>query len=108
MKLHCLEGVSREEFDNELANGARFVIYFYTISLIFVTFRRSSRVHFIRAHQSSAMQGLGYTLITLLLGWWGIPWGPIYSFQSLAANCSGGSDITRNIVATLKGIDYWN
>jgi hypothetical protein len=31
--------------------------------------------------------------LTSLLGWWGIPWGPIYSIQSLVTNFRGGKQV---------------
>ena len=31
-----------------------------------------------------------HSLITLLLGWWGIPWGPIRTVQALYINLRGG------------------
>lgn len=30
------------------------------------------------------------TVITLLIGWWGFPWGPVYSVRSLYRNARGG------------------
>jgi len=32
------------------------------------------------------LQSLPFTLLSLLLGWWGNPWGPIYTIQSLWVN----------------------
>lgn len=31
-----------------------------------------------------------YTFVSLLLGWWGIPWGPIYTVQAVYSNLTGG------------------
>ncbi|WP_245840625.1 hypothetical protein [Ohtaekwangia koreensis] len=36
--------------------------------------------------------------MTFLLGWWGIPWGPIYSIGSLVHNLNGGKDVTQEIL----------
>jgi hypothetical protein len=41
-------------------------------------------------------------LITLGLGWWGIPWGPIYSIGSLFSNLTGGKDMTKEV------LESWN
>ncbi len=99
MKIVGLEGLSGQQVQLELERGARFVVFLYTISALIVTFKRSSDVHFVRAGEGTAARSLGYTLLTLLFGWWGIPWGPIYSFQSLYANLSGGKDVTREVLA---------
>ena len=42
-----------------------------------------------------------YTLISLLAGWWGIPWGPIYTITSLVTNLRGGKDVTQHVIASL-------
>jgi hypothetical protein len=34
--------------------------------------------------------GLFYSFVTCLVGWWGIPWGPIYTVQAIYRNCKGG------------------
>ena len=46
-------------------------------------------------------RGLPWTLLTLLAGWWGIPWGPIYTIQSLVVNLKGGKDVTASLAAQL-------
>jgi hypothetical protein len=35
------------------------------------------------------------------MGWWGFPWGPIFSIQSLVVNLKGGKDLTAAISASL-------
>ena len=89
------EGMSAEAILAEIRRGGRFVIYLYCVSIVVMTFTRSSDVRFLQAGESGRMQGLGWTL---LVGWWGIPWGPIYSVQSIYANLSGGRDVTDQIV----------
>ena len=78
MKIVGLQGVSGGELNSELARGARFVCYPYCISAIVTTFRRSSPIYFIRAEQSGAAKAAPFCAISLLLGWWGIPWGPLH------------------------------
>ena len=38
-----------------------------------------------------------YSLLTLVLGWWGIPWGLIYTPLALMTNFSGGRDVTAEV-----------
>ena len=38
--------------------------------------------------------------ITLLLGWWSIPWGPLHAVRALVGNARGGS--TRTVVGVAK------
>jgi hypothetical protein len=36
------------------------------------------------------------------MGWWGIPWGPIRSVQSLWTNLKGGVDVTAEVANGMK------
>jgi hypothetical protein len=44
---------------------------------------------------------LPFTLLSLVLGWWGIPWGPIYTIQSVVINFQGGKDVTKEVLASM-------
>jgi hypothetical protein len=66
-----------------------------------ITFRRSSSIYFISHDQNAVVKGLPFTLLSLVLGWWGIPWGPIYTIQSIWVNFHGGKDVTKEIVAAM-------
>lgn len=88
------------QINSELQRGARFVYYQYCISVLILTFKRPSDIYFIRPGESSIMQGLKFSLVSVLLGWWGIPWGPIYTIHSLWVNFGGGKDVTQNVVAS--------
>ncbi len=98
MKLVGVEGLPEGLILAEIDRGARFVVYQYCISLLVITFKRLSNVYFIRPGESRITKGLGFSLLTLVLGWWGIPWGPIYTVQSVWVNFSGGRDITQDIM----------
>jgi len=36
-------------------------------------------------------EAIKWSLLTGVLGWWGIPWGPIFTFQSIFRNFKGGA-----------------
>jgi hypothetical protein len=99
MKIHGIERMSTDQVNFELQRGGRFVVFQYTVSVLILTFRRPSGVYFIRAGESTVSKSVGFTLLTLVAGWWGIPWGPIYSVQSLITNFRGGKDVTKQIAA---------
>lgn len=101
MKIVGIEHMSSAELTSELQRGGKFVMYYYCVSLLVITFRRGSDVHFIRAGESSISKGLLWSLLTFVMGWWGIPWGPIYTVQSLAVNFRGGKDVTPETVNAL-------
>lgn len=100
MKISGLEGLSDSEINFELQRGARFVFFQYCISVIILTFKRPSDIYFVRHGQSAVAKGLLYSLLSAVLGWWGIPWGPIYTVQSLWVNFKGGRDVTQEVLAS--------
>jgi hypothetical protein len=97
MEFQGIQGMSEEELKSEVMRGGRFVSYMYCISVILFTFKGPSKTCFIRAGESRFLKGLPYTLLTLVAGWWGIPWGPIYTIKCLAKNLSGGEDVTAHV-----------
>lgn len=99
MKIVGVEGLTNEQVNEEIGRGGRFVMYQYCISILVMTFRRPSSIYFFKAGEGAIGKGLGFSLITLLLGWWGIPWGPIYTIQSLWVNFGGGRDVTQEVMA---------
>ena len=68
----------------------RVVQFSYCISLVVISFSRYSDPITIRPGESAFSKGLPYTLLTLALGWWGIPFGPIFSIMALYKNLTGG------------------
>lgn len=96
------EGMSNEDIARELDRGGKFVVFEYTISIILMTFKRASKVRFVKAGESTFVAALPYSLLTMTFGWWGIPWGPIYSFMSLFTNLSGGKDVTADVLGAMR------
>jgi hypothetical protein len=97
-----IEGMNPQQLANELQNGARFVQYQYCVSVFIVTFKGETDIYFLRAGESPAVKGLAWTLLTLVAGWWSIPWGPIYTVQSLWVNLKGGDDVTPLAATALQ------
>jgi hypothetical protein len=102
MKVHGIEGMSPDQILFEIDRGAKFVYYRYCISVLVLTFRRSSDVYFIPTGAGAVGKGLPCTMLTVALGWWGIPWGPIWSVQSLITNFQGGEDVTEYFYAKFR------
>ncbi len=100
MNIVGLEGLSEEALQDELQRGAKLVYYEYCISVLVMTFKRSSPLTFVKKDQNAFVKGLPYTLISLFFGWWGFPWGPIYTIGAMINNCKGG----RNVTAEFLGI----
>ncbi len=98
MAVSGAEGMSDKDIIAACNDGAKLVYFSYTISIVVMTFKRSSDVHFIKKGESGAVKGLPYTLLTLVAGWWGFPFGPIYSIMSLYTNLKGGEDVTNKLI----------
>lgn len=96
-QIHGIDGMTHGELAEAIERGGRFVQFSYTVSVLIMTFKRGTDIHFIPAHESPMGKGLGPTLITLVFGWWGFPWGPIYSVGSLYTNLTGGKDLTSAV-----------
>src|SRR6185503_6855523 len=101
LRIVGTEGHSAETLREEVGRGARFVIYSYNFSLVVMSFKRPSNIHYVRPGQNRIVKGLPFTLFSLVFGWLGIPWGFIYTIQSLHTNLSGGTDVTNDILNSL-------
>ena len=99
MKIHGIENMSNDAINAELKKGARFVMFQYCISVLVMSFKRSSGIYFVRAGESAAGKGAVWCLLSLVVGWWGIPWGPIWTISTVAKNLSGGIDVTDELLA---------
>lgn len=99
--MEGLEGLAALDLRKQVEAGGKFVIFSYTMSFLLVTLRRSSSVVYVGPGESVLVKGLPYTLLSLVLGWWGIPWGFIYTPMSLYHNLSGGHDVTAEVLAAL-------
>jgi hypothetical protein len=100
MAITGIEGLTTEQINLELQRGAKFVIYQYSISVLIMSFKRPSDIHFVKSGQSAVLKGLPYTLLSAVAGWWGFPWGPIFTVQALYNNFRGGKDVTKELLAT--------
>ena len=110
-----IEGNTEGQLRQELKQGGKFVVFQYCYSLILVTIKKASPVYFIRAGENGILYGMKYSLISMLLGWWGFPWGPVFTVGSLFNNFKGGIDVTGEVVrrgnivnpqSLVSGIDF--
>ena len=96
-------GAPLHEIEQQVLLGARFVVFESCTSIVLLSLRRSSDIHFILPGTSALSPGLRYTLWTLILGWWGRPWGPIWTIRAVVVNLGGGRDVTQTTMAYLRG-----
>ena len=108
MKIKNADGLTVAEVQQEINYGGKFVIFEYTISIIFMTFKNPTDIYFIRSDQSHWGKSLPFTILTLILGWWGFPWGIIYTPMALFTNLSGGKDVTQEVMQSFTSQPVYN
>lgn len=98
MAIHGIANLSNEQINAELQRGAKFVVFQYCISIIVMSFKRNSGIYFVPAGTSVAARAAPWCALSLLAGWWGIPWGPIWTIGTIAKNLGGGVDVTAHVL----------
>jgi hypothetical protein len=104
MKVVGIAGMAPEQVAFEVQRGGKFVYFQYCVSLLVITFKRPSNIYFIRAGESAVSKGLPFSILSLLLGWWGIPWGLIWTPMVIFTNFRGGKDVTNEVVSGLQNV----
>ena len=103
MKIKNIDGLSADALEREVVQGGRFVYFPYVISLIVFTFKRTSNVYLIRKGENILVKSIPFSLLSFLFGWWGLPFGPKFTFQSLRTNFNGGKEVTDEVMSTIEG-----
>jgi hypothetical protein len=103
MKIKNIHGLTATDLHQQVSDGGRFVYFAYTISLLIVTFRDTSGVYLIRSGENTVGKSFLFTIVSFLIGWWGIPWGPKYTIQALRTNLRGGKDVTDDVMDVING-----
>ncbi|CAM3811814.1 hypothetical protein FLBR109950_02720 [Flavobacterium branchiophilum] len=101
MLIKNIEGLRVAEIKDLVNRGGKFVIFPYTISFVVMTLQRNSDIYFIRPEEKSIKYSLSYVLLNFFIGWWGIPWGPIYTIGAIYRHLQGGKDVTAIVLADL-------
>lgn len=79
--------------------------YQVCLSFLIISTKMNSR-YFIREYHITQIISLLYSIITFIFGWWGLPWGPIYTVQVILSNIKGGKNITvQELLSQLKQIE---
>ena len=91
-----------EEIRARVAAGARLVRFEFCFSFILFTIRRQSPIYLTESWQERYLRGLGYSLLAITLGPWGVPWGLIYTPWAVWVNLTGGVDETDVLLAQLS------
>lgn len=96
-----IDNINMSELTLELQKGAKFVTYPVVISFILATERTSSDIFFIRHNESAFIKGVPSFFKTFVFGWWGLPYGLIYTPLALIKIMMGGNDVTGYIMSDI-------
>jgi hypothetical protein len=88
-----------EELRTRITAGARCVRFEFCFSLLFVTIRRQSPAFLTSSWEQRYLWGLWYSVLALVLGPWGIPWGLLWTPWAIWVNVTGGADCTEEVLA---------
>jgi hypothetical protein len=102
MKAQEFLNLPPQQILDEIDRGARIVVFQYVISVVILTFRRNAPLQYIGPGESAAVKSLPWTVLSFFLGWWGIPFGFIYTPMVLYRNLHGGTDVTPKLLAQLR------
>jgi hypothetical protein len=94
LRIEGAEGKSFAEIDAMLREGWKFVFFEYCVSCFVFTLRRPTDVILVPPDKWRWLRGLPFTVLSFFLGWWGLPWGFIYTPIVLFTNITGGCDVT--------------
>lgn len=97
------EGLTLRDVEQDILKGGRFIIHHWCVSIILLTFTRTTPVRYFRSWQSGFGQAALYSFISMCFGWWGIPSGLIFTPICLWRNSRGGTDVTPEILERILG-----
>jgi hypothetical protein len=82
----------------------RLTLMYYVISLLVVTQRKGTSG--LWCQRCRIVEAAKWTLLSGVFGWWGIPWGPIYTIHALFVNGKGGSQPRPQNATILRVLAY--
>jgi len=101
-KIHGAGGMTIAAVRAAVSGGARFLVFPYCESWLIVSFRRVSDPVLVKPGESTLRAAGVPILHSLLFGWWGFPWGPIWTVMTVSRSLRGGIDVTGPLMADLE------
>lgn len=82
----------------------RLTLMYYAMSFLILTMRRGASG--IWCERCRAIESAKWTLLSGILGWWGLPWGPLYTLHALLINALGGKQPRDENAHILRIVGY--
>lgn len=102
-KLALDKDYTLDEIKQKILNGYRFKTYQYCLSPFALAQRRFSPAYLVTDALPNQYTGVRimYNILSLIFGWWSIPYGPIRTIESIILNNRGGLDVTEDILLNI-------
>jgi DnaJ-like protein len=82
----------------------RLAVMYYVVSMLVMT-RRGGKSG-VWCSRCRALESFKWTGLSCLAGWWGFPWGPIYTIGAIFTNGAGGTQPQTENAALLRFVSY--
>jgi hypothetical protein len=106
LRLEVPGELTFEQLIESRQSGNTFVVYEYLFPRpLFPPVKRISRLYYIHSGEKLSKYAFRYNLMTLIWGWWGLPFGPFYTFATLKHNKTG-TDFTEDVLDNLTKEDF--
>jgi hypothetical protein len=102
LTMKGVDGLTVADVNAQVEQGGRFVVFQWVVSALVVSFRRNSAIFFVRPGEGTLTKCLPYCGLSLVFGWWGIPWGILWTPFSILRNFRGGIDVTESVVPAMN------
>ena len=98
-RLRNIDDLSIQSLERRVDNGYRFIVYSYSVSLLF-NISYVSPAYLLRK-EDVKKHTLKYNTLSSILGWWSLQGIP-NTINSLKTNMKGGIDVTEDIMINLN------
>ncbi len=88
----------------KISAGSEVITFDLAFSVVVASFKGRSQMFVVGQHCLWPWR-IAYTLLSFVFGWWGVPWGPIYTVQSLHANLA---DKNRRRLIDMLDVPGWD
>ncbi len=107
-QLLNLKQESSAEIVNQIKEGGKFIVFYYRLAILAVSYQRLSPAVFIRNPEEFDFYRKKYNKMALLKGLLYFPFGPLPALKEIKLNNKGGLDVTGDILLNLNDKDLKN
>jgi hypothetical protein len=106
LRLQIPKDVTYDSILSSRIAAGKFIVYEYLIPRpFFPPVKRISRIYFLKPNEKPSKYSLRYNLINLFWGWWGLPFGPVHTYNAVRKNING-VDFTEDVFDNLTKEDF--